>query len=84
MWRFIMTWVQARPTLVLNVPLEWKEKSTWDKYALSFDRLGALNLEENLAPGKHTLKIKVSKNKEEQSLVSKQDLYTLSIRSITT
>ena len=46
---------------------EYKEISTWDKWALSFDRPGELILENSLNPGKHTLKIKVSKNKEEKS-----------------
>lgn len=46
---------------------EWVERPTWDKYALDFDRLHYYTLEENLKKGKHTAKIKVSENKEEQS-----------------
>jgi len=46
---------------------DWKEKQIWDTWALSFDRLAAIRLEESLNPGNHTLKIKISENKAEES-----------------
>lgn len=46
---------------------EWKERPTWDKYAIDFDRLHYYTLEENLPNKEHSVTIRVSDKKEEQS-----------------
>ena len=46
---------------------EWKERSTWDEYAMNFDRRHYYTLEENLGAGEHTVTVKVSDKKEELS-----------------
>ncbi len=46
---------------------EWKERSTWDKYALQFNRACSSILEEALPEGHHVLKIRNSGRKEEKS-----------------
>ena len=46
---------------------EWKERSTWDKYALQFNRACSSILEEKLTEGHHVLKIRNSGRKDEKS-----------------
>jgi len=46
---------------------EWKERSLWDKYALSFGRAHFLILEEELEKKLHTVKIRNSGKRDEKS-----------------
>lgn len=55
---------------VMEVEVDGKkypDVSTWDKYALQFNRSGYCLLAEGLEAGEHTLKITVSEKKDEQS-----------------
>lgn len=44
-----------------------KNRSSWDKYALKFNRKGYTILADDLTPGEHTLTIKILEAKNEQS-----------------
>lgn len=46
---------------------EWKKVSTWDEYALKFNRAHNYIFEKNLENKKHIAKIRVSENKDELS-----------------
>ncbi len=46
---------------------EWREKDTWDHYALRFNRACSDMLAKDLPYGEHTLKIRVLEKKNEQS-----------------
>ena len=46
---------------------QWEHKSSWDEYALEFDRANWALLKKDLSQGKHTLKVKVLAQKHEQS-----------------
>ncbi|MBE6541180.1 MAG: SGNH/GDSL hydrolase family protein [Ruminococcaceae bacterium] len=43
------------------------ELKTWDHYCLSFNRVNGRTMVEGLTPGKHTVNIRISDTKEEQS-----------------
>ena len=45
----------------------WEKRSTWDEYALQFNRVHYSILRDDLAAGHHTLRLRVSEEKPEKS-----------------
>lgn len=46
---------------------EWKEASSWDFYCKNFNRAHRMMLTDDMERGEHTLRLRVSKNKEDES-----------------
>lgn len=63
-------WMIAKDSGIISYSVddnEWKDKSSWDSYALRFNRANHVMLEKDLKEGLHKLTIRVSDKKDGQS-----------------
>lgn len=68
--RLGLYWMMAKDSGIVEYSVdggEWKSASSWDFYCKNFDRAHRMMLTDDLERGKHTLKLRVSDQKDEES-----------------